>query len=95
MATLNVSLTDALDRFVEDRVVSGEFQDASEVVSAGLTLLKKRAERDARKLERLRAAIQEGLDDLEAGRYEKVTDLEAWFDEIEAEVAAGSPGASA
>jgi len=80
MASLNVDLNETLDRFVEDRVVSGEFQNASEVVSAGLRLLKARADRRQARLERLGALIQEGLDDLDAGRYEDVDDISAWLD---------------
>ena len=72
MATLSVNLTETLGGFVEDRVASGEFRDASEVVGAGLTLLKKRAEREQRKLERLRAAIQVGIDEIERGEGEVV-----------------------
>jgi len=72
MATLSVNLPETLGGFVEDRVASGEFRDASEVVGAGLTLLKKRAEREQRKLERLRAAIQVGIDEIERGEGEVV-----------------------
>ena len=86
MATRNVSLTAPLDRFVEDRVTSGEFQNASEVVREGLRMLKRRTEVDAAKLARLRAAIQEGLDELDRGEGEVVEDLGAWFDAIEAEL---------
>ena len=86
MATRNVSLTAPLDRFVEDRVTSGEFQNASEVVREGLRLLKRRTEVDAAKLARLRAAIQVGLDELDRGEGEVVGDLGAWFDAIEAEL---------
>ena len=85
MATLNVSLTEPLDRFVQDRVVSGEFQDAGEVVRAGLAVLKRRSERERRKLERLRAAIQIGQDEIERGEGEVIEDLDAWVDRIEAE----------
>jgi len=80
MASLNVDLNETLDRFVEDRVVSGEFQNASEVVSAGLRLLKARADRQRAKIERFRALVQEGLNDLDAGRYEDVDDVSAWLD---------------
>jgi antitoxin ParD1/3/4 len=80
MASLNVDLNETLDRFVEDRVVSGEFQNASEVVSAGLRLLKARADRRQARLERFGTLIQEGLDDLDAGRYEDVDDVPAWLD---------------
>lgn len=82
MATRNVNLTDVLDGFVEDRVRSGEYQNASEVVRAGLRLLKGDADREQAKLERLRALVQEGLDDLDAGRYEVVEDASAWLDSL-------------
>ncbi len=80
MASLNVDLNETLDRFVEDRVVSGEFQNASQVVSAGLRLLKARAHLRQARVERFGALIQEGLDDLNAGRYEDVDDVSAWLD---------------
>jgi antitoxin ParD1/3/4 len=69
MATRNVSLTGMLDTYVEDSVRSGAFQNASEVVRDALRLHKARADEDARKLERLNALIQEGEDDIAAGRY--------------------------
>jgi len=86
MATLSVSVDEALNRFVEDRVASGEFLSASEVVGAGLSLLKRRAERDMRKLERLRAAIQVGIDEIDQGTFEVIDDLEVWLDTLEGEV---------
>jgi len=39
--TKNVSLTPELDRFVEERVASGLYRSASEVVRAALRLLEK------------------------------------------------------
>ncbi len=39
--TLNVSLTPALDRYVAERVASGRYRSASEVVRAALRLLEK------------------------------------------------------
>ncbi len=86
MATLSVSVDEALNRFVEDRVASGEFLSASEVVGAGLSLLKRRAERDMRKLERLRAAVQVGIDEIDQGNFEVIDDLEVWLDTLEGEV---------
>lgn len=38
-STLNVSLTPALEKFVQDRVATGRYQTASEVVREGLRLL--------------------------------------------------------
>ena len=40
MATMNVSLTDELERFVDGKVESGLYNNASEVVREGLRLLK-------------------------------------------------------
>jgi antitoxin ParD1/3/4 len=82
MATRNVSLTDMLDSYVEDRVQSGEFQNASEVVRDALRLHKARADEDARKLERMNRLIQEGEDDIAAGRFVEVAwdDLDSWLD---------------
>jgi antitoxin ParD1/3/4 len=88
MATRNINLTDALDRFVAELVQSGSYQNASEVVRAGLRLLKAEEETRARKLAALNAAIQEGLDDVAAGRVIEIDDIGAWLDEIDAEVEA-------
>jgi antitoxin ParD1/3/4 len=86
MNARTVHLTDPQDRFVEEQVQSGGYSDADEVVRAAVDLLKSRADRRARKLERLKAAIQVGLDELDRGEGEVVEDLEAWFDQLEAEV---------
>jgi antitoxin ParD1/3/4 len=89
MATRNINLTDALDRFVAEQVESGQFQNASEVVRAGLRALKADQEAHAARVQALRAAIQEADDDLAAGRFEKVEDIDAYMsaiaDEVEAE----------
>jgi antitoxin ParD1/3/4 len=88
MATRNINLTDALDRFVAELIQSGSYQNASEVVRAGLRLLKAEEETRARKLAALNAAIQEGLDDVAAGRVIEIDNFSAWLDEIDAEVEA-------
>jgi len=82
MTTRNVSLTDMLDGYVEDRVQSGAFQNASEVVRDALRLHKARTDEDARKLERLNRLIQEGEDDIAAGRYVELDwdELDGWLD---------------
>lgn len=86
MTTRNVSLTDMLNAYVDDRVQSGAFQNASEVVRDALRLHKARTDDQARRLERFNRLVQEGIDDFEGGRYEEVTDLDAWFDDLEAEI---------
>ena len=60
MPTRNVNLTHELDRFVATKVKSGRYENASEVVRAGLrTLERQEREYDAR-LAALRAAIDQG-----------------------------------
>ncbi|MGA3262470.1 MAG: type II toxin-antitoxin system ParD family antitoxin [Terracidiphilus sp.] len=60
MPTRNVNLTQELDRFVLARVESGRFENASEVVRAGLRTLEREERVFEAKLEALRAAIDEG-----------------------------------
>lgn len=59
---MNVSLTPQLEQFVKNLVESGMYGNASEVVRAGLRVLKEHDEAYQRKLERLRAEIQVGDD---------------------------------
>jgi len=42
-------------------------------------------------LDRLCAAIREGIEDADAGRHEVVSDLGRWFDKLEAEVESAMP----
>ena len=61
MPTRNVSLTEELDRYVEQRVASGHYDSASEVVRAAIRALKQSELEDQARVEALRAAIAEGL----------------------------------
>lgn len=59
---MNVSLTPELERLVAERVASGRYTSASEVVREGLRLLEEQDQlRDVR-LKYLRQAIAEGLE---------------------------------
>jgi antitoxin ParD1/3/4 len=60
MPTRNVNLTDELDRFVATKVKSGRYENASEVVRAGLRTLEREEQEYEAKLAALRAAIDEG-----------------------------------
>jgi antitoxin ParD1/3/4 len=60
MPTRNVNLTDELDRFVTTKVESGRYENASEVVRAGLRSLEREEQEYEAKLSALRAAIEEG-----------------------------------
>ena len=60
MPTRNVNLTGELDRFVAKKVKSGRYENASEVVRAGLRILEREERQYEAKLAALRAAIDEG-----------------------------------
>ena len=60
MPTRNINLTGELDRFIEAKIQSGRYGNASEVVRAGLRTLEREEREYDLKLESLRAAIDEG-----------------------------------
>jgi antitoxin ParD1/3/4 len=60
MPTRNVNLTDELDHFVAKKVRSGRYENASEVVRAGLRTLEREEQQYEAKLAALRTAINEG-----------------------------------
>jgi antitoxin ParD1/3/4 len=60
MPTRNVNLTDELDRFVLSKVKGGRYENASEVVRAGLRTLEREEREYETKLAVLRTAIDQG-----------------------------------
>lgn len=60
MPTRNVNLTDELDRFVLTKVKAGRYENASEVVRAGLRTLEREEKQYEAKLAVLRAAVDKG-----------------------------------
>ena len=60
--TRNAQLTVQLDQFVNDRVNSGSYENASEVIRAGLRALARSEAEDRVKVQALKIAIQEGLE---------------------------------
>jgi len=65
---MNISLTPTLEKLIQQRVKSGRYQTASEVVREALRVLEERDESlNARKAELL-AKIKKGIDDVNAGR---------------------------
>lgn len=64
---MNVSLTPKMEKWIAKRVKEGKYQTASEVVRDAL---RGSMEREAQLVE-LRRLVQEGIDDLEAGRTVK------------------------
>jgi antitoxin ParD1/3/4 len=63
---MNVSLTPELEQYVQEKVSSGLYYSASEVIREGLRLLKEREQFQQTRLQELRQEIQVGLDSGEA-----------------------------
>ena len=73
MVTRNVVLTEQQSAFVDGLVNSGRFQNASEALRAGLTLL----ERDEMIWEKAKAGVLEGLEQIRRGQFAEGTGEEA------------------
>jgi antitoxin ParD1/3/4 len=69
MPTRNVQLNEHLDEFIEGRINSGRFSDASELVGEALRLLEEREREEDAKLEWLRNAAKEGFDAFDRGDF--------------------------
>lgn len=67
----SISLGNHFDDFVQGRITTGRFKNASEVVRAGLRLL----EEEESKLIALRKAVQEGIDSGISGDFEPTLHL--------------------
>ena len=61
---MSTSVPPEYQQFVAQRVASGRFRSEEDAVTEGLDLLRRREQ----KLDALRADLQVGLDDIEAGR---------------------------
>ena len=68
MATRNIVLTNHQSQVADHLVASGRYQNASEVLRAGLRMVEEAESRYVTKMNDLRAAIDAGQQDLEAGR---------------------------
>jgi antitoxin ParD1/3/4 len=79
---MNVSLTPQLESLVRQKVESGLYNNASEVVREALRLLE---ERDREKLARLRAAVAVGRDEIARGEIVEWTP--DFMDRLKAEAA--------
>lgn len=96
MPTRNVVLTDHQDGLIGDLVASGRYQNASEVLRAGLRLLEQHEAEDAARLDALRRAVAEGVADLESGRFETLAGaagVDAFLDAIDREPQPDNPAA--
>lgn len=67
MPIQSIELTDHQLRFVEEQVGTGRYENASEVLRAGLRLLEQQSQSEAEKLELLRKLAAEGFQSLDQG----------------------------
>jgi antitoxin ParD1/3/4 len=66
---MTITLTDDLERLVNEKVKSGAYKSADEVVAASLRLLKAQEEG----MEALRREIMRGVEDIQEGRFSTYT----------------------
>ena len=66
---MNVSLTPELENLVSQKVKSGLYNSASEVVREALRLLQEQDHLKELRKEELRKEIMKGVDDINEGRY--------------------------
>ena len=65
---MSLSLHPETERLIEERIESGEYPSADEVVRHALRALSQEDEQYAIRLEALRGEIQKGIDSLDKGR---------------------------
>ena len=69
MPTRNVVITQHQADLIDRLVASGRYHNASEVLRAGLRAVEREDAEHEAKLAALKAAVQEGVDAVEAGDY--------------------------
>ena len=65
---MNVSLTPELDRYVEEKVASGRYRSASEVLRESLRVMQRVEEEREARIALLRREIDRGLGELDSGK---------------------------
>ncbi len=83
---MHISLTEKLDEYVRDKVASGLYNNASEVIREALRLKIAGEESDAAKLQQLREALDPAWRQADAGARVPF-DLTAILDELDQETA--------
>ncbi|WP_250123792.1 type II toxin-antitoxin system ParD family antitoxin [Chroococcidiopsis sp. CCMEE 29] len=80
---MDISLTPELEQLIQDKVKSGRYLSASEVIREGLRLLDERDRLDEPRLAELKEKIREGIEELERGEG---IDGEEVFAELEEDI---------
>lgn len=66
---MNVSLTPELETLINEKVKSGDYNSASEVIREGLRLLKEQDELRKIRREELRREVMKGVEQIRKGEY--------------------------
>src|SRR5215813_3895711 len=82
---MNVSLTPELDEYVAEKVRSGLYSSASEVIREGLRLLREQEELRRIRLQELKREISIGLEQLENGQGKTYTSAASLIKDVKAE----------
>jgi antitoxin ParD1/3/4 len=88
MPTRNVVLAEHLDSFIASGIEEGRYSNANEVVREGPRLLPQRDAKDKARIEGLRGAVNQGIDQIERGEgidFASIEDLARHIREIGAE----------
>lgn len=80
---MNISLTPELEKFVQNKVTSGMYTSASEVIRESLRLLHTHDDLQAQKIGQLNQAIELGLQQLSDG---KKVSAEASYDRLKKKI---------
>ena len=84
MPTRNVVLSDHQASLIARLVGSGRYQNASEVMRAGLRLIERHEAAEEIRLKAMREAVDAGIADIAAGRYQTFDTAEALRDGLSA-----------
>jgi antitoxin ParD1/3/4 len=87
MPTRHAVITDRQAAFIQQMVDSGQFLNADEVLFESIRLMETIQNSPQAKLATLRAAIQQGIDSIEAGNFTEFESADAWADDFRAEAA--------
>lgn len=84
---MNISLTPELEQMVQEKVRSGMYHSASEVIREGLRLLKEQDAIKALRTAQLRKEIDLGISQVERGQFTdyNTDELQSLAEEIKAE----------
>jgi len=80
---MNVSLTPELEKLVNEKVASGLYTSASEVVRDGLRLLRERDEIKQSRLRELRRDLSAGARQIRQGNYKEYSSGDELIDDIQ------------